>query len=159
MAAKDTGKLAVFTPLKGSRPTRPMRVRKMIAPMCKEHFPGDGSINPYSNWVRKCIAAGHDPYMHAREIERVKPVLEERDGVTYKVGEEKTIEYRMDYNWREVPNELRISSGVMVAHRLRQHWKMPEDFGFAPFCEYKGCPEQNPKFRTPVGDYHNRDEA
>lgn len=160
---KDTG--IVITnkkdkPFKGARLSRPMKARKMLAPQCEIHFPGDGTVSPYSGWWKDCKAEGHNPYVTVTTIEKKTPKLEKtEDGRTLVVGETVELEYIETPNWSQVPDELGFNSGRAVHGRLARGYIFPEDLGYAPFCDYLGCGEQNPKFQTRFGNYHRRDEA
>jgi hypothetical protein len=147
-------------PYGGVKLSRQLRTRKMIRPICPEHFPQNGYIAKKSGWADYCIAQGHEPYVTVHEVETKRPILEERDGKTFKTGESIEIEYVKNYNWEEVPDEVSYASGRAVADSLERGWKFPEDFGFARFCDFKGCSIQSPKFRGPNGGlYHERNEA
>lgn len=147
-------------PYQGSRPSRAMRTAKMIAPRCAVHFPGDNSVSPFSNWVANCEAEGHNPYVRVNTVENRRPKLEtQEDGRVLVVGEEVELEYHENPNWEQVPDELGVYSGRGVANSQARHYKFPEELGYAPFCDYYNCGEQNPKFNTRFGRYHSRQEA
>lgn len=160
MAAKQTeGKVITGKkPYVGANGNAPMRMRKMIAPRCAECFPSTELVPAKSGWWRDCP---HDPYVHINTIEVRKPKLSEPDenGEVFVEGEEVKLRYVREYNWEQVPDEISVYSGRGVADSLERGWKFPEELGFAPFCDYRNCGEQNPKFRTPVGNYHSRNEA
>lgn len=147
-------------PFQGARPSRTMRTAKMIAPRCAVHFPGDNSVNPFSNWVAACEAEGHNPYVRVATVEHKRPKLEvQEDGRTLVVGEEVELEYIETPNWEQVADELGVYSGRGVPNSQARGYKFPEELGYAPFCDYFNCGEQNPKFNTRFGRYHSRQEA
>jgi len=144
------------------RLTRGVRMTKMVAAAC----PFRGSIDGHQPdaettgfWVEQCIADGHDPFTTTKEVEVVKPEYEERDGRKFKTGELIEIELVTHPNLEQVYAELKGYSGRGVQAAVEMGWKFPEELGYAPFCEYLNCWNQNPKFRTNVGIYCNRDQA
>lgn len=146
---------------------RPFRMVKMLQPICPEHYPQDGTQRPYSGWVKECQAAGHDPYITTREEEVVRPKYEKNaEGEKIKVGEETYVKLVETYNFEQVPQDIKAYSGIGVADAQAQGYIFPEDYksedvpnGFAPFCEFRNCWVQNPKFQTPVGIYCSRPQA
>lgn len=147
----------------GAKVTNGLRTRKMIRPICEEHFPADASINKYSGWWEFCKTHHEEgdprPYSHYEEIVIRRPKLEERDGRTFRTGWEEEVEMTVEPNWTEVPDEISVYSSKGVAASLERGFIFPEELGYAPFCDMKGCSVQNPKFRTEYGTYHTREEA
>lgn len=134
------------------RESRNLRTIKLIRFSCPENL-------HQGNERAECEAAGHDPFYTTREVEVRIPTLEERDGKTFKTGEEVLIERVRTPNWEQVVDAINVGSGRHVQNALDKGWVYPEELGYAPFCEYLSCSIQNPKFRTPVGVYHHRDEG
>lgn len=143
---------------------RYVEAKKMVAFICPEgqHF---GS-SPAQ--VKECQDMGHDPYYSDRYVEITKPAfVEERDEKTGEItrivtktkDEDRRYKLVRTPNWEQVPYDVIFDSGTLPQKRLNQGWVWPEDLGFAPFCDYLNCSVQNPKFVTPVGTYHHRDEA
>jgi hypothetical protein len=157
MATPKTGKVLTRAerPFGQSRPSHYVETKKMVAFLCPEGV--HNGIVPASR--EDCEAQGHDPYFSMREVETRRPKLVERDGKTFKEGEEVEIEQLRIPNWEQVVHDIANDSGQIVNRRVREGWLFPEDLGYAPFCDYLGCSIQNPKFHTPVGNYHHRDEA
>ena len=147
-------------PFRGASNSRPGKSRKMISPRCDVHYTGlNGQRMSDVDWA-ECEAEGHDPYFTAKGVPHTRQLTETReDGRVYITGEETEIEYVRTPNWEAVPDELGIYSGRGVVNSLERGYKFPEDLGYAPFCDYLGCGEQNPKFRTRFGNYHSRTEA
>ena len=132
---------------------------KMLAPVCDEHYPSPQAVHPKGGWWKECIASGHDPYVTKKEVEHTIPKYEERDGETYRVGVDIVVKLVEIPNWEQVPLDVKAYSGRGLADAIERGWLMPEDKGYASFCEFLGCWNQNPQFRTPVGRYCNRDQA
>ena len=178
-----TAKLKLYK-VPGSNPqlTKPFRTVKMLQPLCAEHFPGtrqsmkddahpnagmldspDGSVHPKSGWWEDCLAAGHDPYVAEYGEQRKKKETETRniDGeeVEVVVGEVEYTVLRQRPNFEQVPFDIKAYSGVAIQDARERGWVFPQERGLAPYCEFRNCWTQNPKFRTPVGDYCTRDQA
>lgn len=161
MATKTSGKLIRVR--NEWRLTRGIRMTKMVAALCpkrgtiESHQP-EGETRGY--WIEQCKADGHDPYVGLKEVEIVRPTYETReDGRKFKTGEEIEIELVETPNLEQVYNEIKGYTGRGVTAALEMGWEFPETLGYAPFCEYLNCWNQNPKFRTNVGVYCNRDQA
>lgn len=138
---------------------RPLKMVKMISAHCQECDPHgtDQRHNIYdTSWIETCP---HDPYMHREQRTVVRPKIEERDGKEYIVGDEVEVETWLEPNWTQLPDDEKIGSGGFVAQAVAMGYKFPDELGFAPFCDYKDCWAQNPKFRTRYGAFCRRDEA
>jgi hypothetical protein len=147
-----------------SRLSRPFHMVKMVAAVCPDRdYPGKShqpSTASTGFWIPACEAAGHDPWVRAQEVEIVRPTYETReDGRKFKTGEEIEIELVETPNLEQIPYDIKAYSGKALEFYLEMGWKQPEELGYAPFCEYLGCWNQNPKFQTNVGLYCNRNEA
>jgi hypothetical protein len=155
-ASKTNGKLVRIPSSRNMN--RVMKTVKMVRAKCVEHQAGYHRFN--TDWIEVCKAEGHDPFVTVKQKRIVTPVTEVReDGKTYLVKEDIAIEQVSRPNWVEVPDEHKLRGGRGVAIALQQGWKYPEELGYAPFCDFKGCWEQNPKFQTRAGKFHQRDEA
>jgi hypothetical protein len=142
-------------PFQGARGSHAVETKKMVAFLCPEnvHF---GTVAKH---IEECKADGHDPYFNTRLVKKVREKTRaEGDEIIVDGVEEYYIKVRIP-NWEQVVHDIANDSGQLVQRRLAQGWVYPEDIGYAPFCDYMGCSAQNPKYRTPVGTYHLRDEA
>ena len=145
---------------------RGVRMVKMVAAICPargtldSHQP-DGESTGF--WIPECQAAGHDPFISSKEVEVVRPSYETRtvDGVEkkFKTGEVIEIELVETPNFEQVYAEIKGVSGRLIEAALESGWVWPDELGYAPFCEFLNCWNQNPKFRTNVGTYCNREQA
>jgi hypothetical protein len=138
---------------------RPLKTVKLVSPNCDECNPHGTDQRQYiydTKWIESCT---HDPYNHRESREIVTPQVEERDGKQYINGEVKEVETWLEPNWTELPDDEKIGSKGFVPQAMAMGYKFPTDLGFAPFCDYKGCWAQNPKFLTPAGAFCRRDEA
>jgi len=142
-------------PFGGSRPSHYVETKKMVAFLCPE----GRHTGLVPSQRQECEDEGHDPYFTQREFEHRRAKLVEREGRTFKEGEEVEIESVRVPNWEQVVHDIMNDSGQIVNRRINEGWVFPEDLGYAPFCDYLGCSIQNPKYHTPVGNYHHRDEA
>jgi hypothetical protein len=148
-------------PFGTARPSHYVETKKMVAFVCPTgtHFGGHEPSR------QECIDLGHDPYYTtkkvAREREKVRTEKDERTGEDIEVVEDTETYYvkRRVPNWEQVVYDIANDSGQLPQKRLNEGWLWPEDLGYAPFCDFLGCSIQNPKFHTPVGNYHHRDEA
>lgn len=150
-------------PFHGANANRTVETKKMIAFVCQagRHF----GESPAS--IAECEKQGHDPYYSTKRIaktrEKVVTKTEVIDGEETEVevveGEETYYIKMRQPNWEQVVHDVSSDSGQNVARRVARGWKFPEELGYAPFCDYMGCSAQNPKYITPVGNYHLRDEA
>ncbi len=163
MTTKTEGKLvaAADRPFQGANANRYIEGKKMVSFVCpaKLHH-GRTPEN-----VEECVAAKHDPYFSTVKLTRTRQKtrmeMDEQTGEELEVveGEETYYVKRRIPNWEQVAHDISIDSGQNVTRRLNQGWVFPEDIGYAPFCDYWNCSAQNPKYHTPVGNYHLRDEA
>jgi hypothetical protein len=179
-ATKSKGKL--YKVKSTPQLTKPMRLVKMLQPFCEEHLPGsyqskadpthpnagvlsspDGSVHPRSGWTKGCLEAGHDPFVTKYTVLLKKPTYQEQeiDGelVNVKTGETEYEVLRERLNIEQVPFDLKAYSAQGIRDAIELGWVFPEERGYAPYCEFRNCFVQNPKFRTPVGTYCNRDQA
>jgi len=144
---------------------KPLKMVKMVQARCNTCNPrGQGR----RGWWETCT---HDPYFTVEERLIKHPVLEERDGKTFKTGETTEVEYIKHPNFKQIADDPKVTSGRMVKIQQERGSVFPEDLGYAPICDYNNCWEPaNPKFSTAktvehegiqtlVGKYHSRDEA
>lgn len=149
-------------------PRRGIRVRtiKMLAPVC-----ASCQERNLRNWWERCQ---HNPYFSPSPRRISVPVLacvvcgEEVspgtafhcDQTNFEVrGSKETVQTEMVANTREVPVDEGNLSGRAVERARSKGWKMPEELGIAPMCQFQGCWNPNPKVRTSWGDYCSEVEA
>lgn len=116
------------------------RTLKLIRPICSIC---QGHASTPSDWWKTCQ---HEPYFVKEERVVRKPIIEEReDGTKIITSHEETLEYVEKPNLGQVQfGNPRVSSDGAVAYQTEVHgYRKPEDFGFAPFCEYQNCWSQN----------------
>ncbi len=142
---------------------RPMKMVKMIQARCNLCNPkGQGR----RGWWDKCP---HQPYTHIEEVPGAVEYAEAEDGTITKLPEPE-VTYRRVPNWKQIPDDVKVSSGRTVQIQRERGSKFPEELNYAPICDYLNCWEENPKvhanrivshegIQTVVGNYHNRDEA
>jgi hypothetical protein len=149
---------------------RPLKMVKMIQARCRICSPmGQGK----RGWYETCP---HDPYNHF-EVVPGTPVMQEiLDDDGNPTGEYESIpnpkkKHKKVPNWKQIADDPKVASGRMIAIQLERGSKFPEEFGYAPICDYFNCWEPaNPKYmfqttigyegiQTVIGKYHTRDEA
>jgi len=143
---------------------RPLKMVKMIQARCNECNPkGQGP----RGWWDDCP---HEPYFSMVPAGPPKPKFEEQeDGTFTQVGEE-VGKYVKRPNWKQIADDVKVSSGRMVKIQQERGSKYPQELGYPAICDYFNCWETNPKIhaqrvithedvQTVVGNYHTRDEA
>lgn len=92
----------------------------------------------YVDWWVRCE---HNPYFRAIETQVRKPITRlAEDGRLMLDGFETEVVREMKPNFVEEPIGERVGSGVMVAYKKAvRGFKEVEDFGYAPFCDARGC--------------------
>ena len=167
-ATKPQGKLTGLRRTGGLN--RPMKMVKMIQARCRICSPmGQGK----RGWWDDCP---HDPYNHYEEVPQPPLMQEVLDAEGNPTGEFESVpnpkkRHKKTPNWKQIADDAKVASGRMVQIQLERGSKFPEEFGFAPVCDYYNCWEPaNPKYtigtviefegvQTVLGKYHARDEA
>lgn len=136
----------------GSSQTYGIRVIKMSPPRCKVCT--DGLHR--NDWYASCP---HDPYFHEQEVPEVKEIREDQGDGTYIVTDRKeVIRVRQMPNLVQVPRSNRHAT--QFEKKRRKGWRLPEEIGVAPFCQFLGCWSQDIQFRsTFYGDYCSQTHA
>ena len=134
----------------------PGRTIKMVMPVCStcQH----GKVP--DNWAERCP---HDPYYATTAIPHEEPppveeILDPEGKGTgrFKITGEPEVwyEYKKELNFTQVPFNIRIDSRRGVQMGQAGGFKFVEDFGVAPFCQYRGCWSQELTVRHPqYGNY------
>lgn len=152
----DSGGLLNFHLTSGPTRTTAIKVRKMIAPVCRVLI-GSGtddkgrSIYDYRkpctdgphphNWYETCP---HDPYFHEQEMPEVEEVREDQPDGTYVVrGRTVVQKVKRVPNLRQVPNAPRHAVFGELRKQRAKGWKFPEELGVAEFCMFMDCWSQN----------------
>lgn len=141
-----------------------LKMIKMIQARCRVCNPqGQGP----RGWWETCP---HDPYFHFEEIPQDPVPTEQEDG-SFTLAPPADKKFKKVPNWKQIADDPKVASGRMITIQLERGSKFPEDFGYAPICDYYNCWEPaNPKYmihtivehegvQTVVGKYHKRDEA
>lgn len=143
---------------------RPMKMVKMIQARCRVCSPnGQGA----RGWWDDCP---HDPYFHYEEIPNPNPKMElQEDGSFAPSADQGPKKYNKVPNWKQISDDVKVASGRMVTIQLERGSKFPEDFDYAPVCDYFNCWETATIFprrtvahegvETPLGKYHVKQEA
>ena len=74
-------------------------------------------------------------------------------------GEVVKPKFRPQPNTREVRIDDSANSGQSFTLARNKGWKLPQDLGIAPMCEFSRCYEPNPKVHTSFGEYCCQEEA
>jgi hypothetical protein len=143
---------------------RTLKMVKMIQARCRICSPmGQGK----RGWQEECP---HDPYYHFEEIPQ-PPIMEEQEDGTFISKPNPEVKHKKVPNWKQIADDPKVASGRMIQIQLERGSKFPEEFGYAPVCDYFNCWEPaNPKYtvqatiehegvQTVLGKYHTRDEA
>lgn len=118
----------------GLTSTMPMRMVKMIVPLCKTCAKRPG-------WWEKC---SHDPYHSMQVIEDPSGSFVEQEDGTF-VREEGAVQRIVGYkrvpNVLQVPLSIRVSSGLEVVRRIAMGAKFPHEVDNGKGKTYKDCCE------------------
>jgi hypothetical protein len=146
---------------------RPLKMVKMIQARCRICNPGGQGRR---GWQENCP---HDPYNHLEEIETsaFEAMEEQEDGTLVQKANPGPAHYKKVPNWKQIADDPKVASGRMIQIQLERGSKFPEEFGYAPICDYFNCWEPaSPRYtigaviehegiQTVLGKYHTRDEA
>lgn len=138
------------------------RTQKMIQPVCPNSATGSGCETlVYGAWWLECEKAGHNPYTQVEQVpHQIPTVVETEDGRKLITGHEEEIELVETVRTNQVSMSARINSGQGVEQKRFFHgWKLPEELGYAPMCEFRNCFADNPKIETRYGKYCREEEA
>lgn len=138
------------------------RTIKMIQPVCPNAAVGAGCADKeYGAWWVKCEEAGHNPYYQVEEVKTQIPIISESEsGRKLVTGHEEEIELVESVRTNQVAYYNRVNSKQGVEQKRFFHgWKLPEEMGYAPMCEFRNCYAAFPEVKTRYGNYCNEEEA
>lgn len=137
---------------------RAMRAIKMLRPICKD-CQGNADTN-VPGWHEKCKHFD-DPLRKYWQLSAktigVTVYKEDEDGDLV-IDEEATksgtkTKYVLIPNWVEIPLRTGNYDGKGPQLMARKGFKLPQQVGLAPMCQFYGCGKAWPKFRCENGDY------
>lgn len=105
------------------------------------------------NWAFNCE---HNPYVTEREVPVREPIIEvnEETGEKLITGEKTKLVLEESPNFTQIPMGKRYDNGNAFRIARELGMKMPEELGFAPFCQYRDCWSQDLKVKTAMyGSY------
>lgn len=129
---------------------RRVRMVKMVAPVCQKCSRQRGA------WWDRC---SHDPYHGLELVDNPETFSADERGL-FKVDEtDQTKFYRKAPNVRQVGVHERITSKMGVQKQAARGWKLPQELGYKPMCEFRDCYQPSPKVKTEAGAYCNQFHA
>lgn len=144
-------------PLRGYRASG-NRMVKMSKPSCPSRKDENGEIifegcqdSGVYQWWNTCT---HGPYTSTVERRNVKTLTEDMEDGTRRVTGKEEIRFEVETpNLVQVPLSLRVNSGRSIDNKKALGYLMPEDLGFASFCQFVDCWSQEITHRTAYGNY------
>lgn len=159
-------------------PSRPeigsaQRTIKMQRPVCNEQTMAalgrpeteacQAKHNFVPRWWEKCT---HGPYFSYAERPVNEPILEAIvDEQGNDTGRFKILGRKEELYLEEVPNlvqvavSARVNSGLGYHDALAKGFRLPEECGIAPFCDYRDCWSQDVIVHSQWGNYCSEPQA
>lgn len=138
------------------------RTIKMLQPVCPNAAVGDGCENKeYGAWWVACEQNGHNPYFQIEEVKHQTPIVSESEsGRKLVTGHQEEVELIETVRTNQVALYERVNSKQGVEDKRFFHgWKMPEDMGYAPMCEFRNCFAPFPEVKTRYGAFCSEEQA
>ncbi len=134
--------------------TTGMRSIKMLRPICTIcQGPPEHAVN----WFEFCEHKGEDGlaifWGDQPKTIRVPKYEIDEDGDRIRVSDDVRTKMILMPNWTEVPTGLAHNDGRGVEKMQAKGFKLPEEVGLAPMCQFYGCGKAWPTLRTIYGDY------
>lgn len=133
----------------------PRRGRLMVEPRCMVWNPdpqnkhggewqtgGPCEQDWIRNWWNRCP---HDPYFQHTVVKVRHPIIPDRlDGRRIITGYEEEEEELLQPRWHEVLLQVGQGQKEWDSVTLYKGWKLPEEMGYYPTCEFYGCMVDDP---------------
>jgi hypothetical protein len=116
--------------------------------MCSPHCSICQVPNAPLNWYMFCE---HEPYITKTERPVRTPVVEDDPDVPGQkivTGEKTKLVYTETPNFTQVTVDVRVDAGNGFRIARECGFKLPEEMGFAPFCQYRDCWKQDLPVKT-----------
>ena len=120
------------------------------------------SQNIHAGWWDSCERKGHRPYYTPVTQTRRTPKFKQGEQAHEQVligYEEEIVTVSWEPNLKQISRNERINSDAGPEMYRAIGYRMPEELGVAPFCEYRECWAQDNLVRTEYGVFCSKDQA